>query len=350
MKNAVIIGATGFGGLGLIDILSKHPDIRVTELAAIDHGNKISEMYPHLRGICDLPVKSSENINADAADIVFLATPDQVGMNLVRKFYDKKIPVIDFSGDFRFHSVEDYRTYALNKGMSDTHSSPDLLKESVYGLPEKNFEKIQTAPIIGNPGCFAMAMILALLPAAENGLIKNSTLICDGKTGVSGAGINPGKANSYPLRYENSNTYREGKHQHLVEVENIINQSSKIKDDGYSIFFVPQIVPMNRGILMTVYADVNSDIKTKTINDLYKDFYQNSPFVHISDTSPNTSEVRGTNRCNIKILVDERTGKLLIISVLDNLLKGQSGNAVQNANIRLGLEQKTGLNLNPIYP
>jgi N-acetyl-gamma-glutamyl-phosphate reductase len=350
MKNAVIIGATGFGGLGLIDILSKHPDIQVTELAAIDHGKKISDMYPHLCGICDLPVKPSENINADAADIVFLATPDQVGMNLARKFYDKKIPVIDFSGDFRFHSVEDYKTYALNKGMSDTHTSPDLLKESVYGLPEKNFEIIKTAPVIGNPGCFAMAMILALLPAAENGLIKNNTVICDGKTGVSGAGINPGKANAYPLRYENSNTYREGKHQHLVEVENVINQSSKIKDDGYSIFFVPQIVPMNRGILMTVYADVNSDITTKTVNDMYRDFYQNSPFVHISGISPNTSEVRGTNRCNIKILVDERTGKLLIISVLDNLIKGQSGNAVQNANIRLGLEQETGLNLNPVYP
>ena len=350
MKNAVIIGATGFGGLGLIDILSKHPEIKVNELAAIDHGRKISEMYPHLRGICDLEVKSPENISPDNIDIVFLATPDQVGMNLAHKFYDKKIPVIDFSGDFRFHSLEDYRTYAVNKGMSDTHTSPELLKESVYGLPEKNFDKIRTSPIIGNPGCFAMAMILALLPAAENGLLKNSTLICDGKTGVSGAGINPGKANSYPLRYENCNTYREGKHQHLVEVENMINQSMQIKDEKHNIFFVPQIVPMNRGILMTVYADVNTKIDTKTINELYRNYYQNSPFVYISDISPNTSEVRGTNRCNIKILSDERTGKLLIVSVLDNLIKGQSGNAVQNANIRLGLEQSIGLNLNPIYP
>ncbi len=350
MKNAVIIGATGFGGLGLIDILSKHPEIKVTSIAAIDHGRKISQMYPHLRSICDLEVKAPDMIETDGVDIVFLATPDQVGMNLSKKFYDKKIPVIDFSGDFRFHSPDDYKIYATNKGMPDIHTSPELLKETVYGIPEKNFDKIKSAPIIGNPGCFAMAMILALLPAAENGLIKGGTIICDGKTGASGAGINPGFANSYPLRYENANTYREGKHQHLVEVENVINHSKKNNNEKHNIFFVPQLIPMNRGILMTVYADIDSEIDTKTINDIYKEYYSNSPFVHISDNSPNTSEVRGTNRCNIKILADKRTGKLLIITVLDNLIKGQSGNAVQNANIRLGLDQSTGLNLNPIYP
>lgn len=350
MKNAVIIGATGFGGLGLIDILSKHPEIKISGLASIDYGRRISEMYPHLRSICDLEVIPPDLISTDGIDIVFLATPDQVGMNLIRKFYDKKIPVIDFSGDFRFHSPDDYRIYAQNKGMSDIHTSPELLKESVYGLPEKNFEQIRTAPIIGNPGCFAMAMILALLPAAEKGLLKSRTLICDGKTGVSGAGISPGAANSYPLRYENSNTYREGNHQHRVEVENVINQSITNEKEKHNIFFVPQLVPMNRGILMTVYADIDSKLDTKTINDIYKEYYRYSPFVHISDISPNTSEVRGTNRCNLKILADERTGKLLIISVLDNLIKGQSGNAVQNANIRLGLDQSTGLNLHPIYP
>ncbi len=350
MKKAIIIGATGFGGLGLIDILSKHPEIKVTGLAALDHGNRISDMYPHLRGICDLDVKPPDNIDAEGTDIVFLATPDQAGMKIARKFHDRKIPVIDFSGDFRFHSLEDYSVYARNKGMSDTHSSPELLKESVYGLPEKNFSEIQKAPVIGNPGCFAMAMILALLPAAENGLLKNSTLICDGKTGVSGAGINPGKANSYPLRYENSNTYREGKHQHLVEVENVINRYAKNSGDDYKIFFVPQIVPMNRGILMTIYADIDPAFDTKKINELYREYYTKSTFVHISETSPNTSEVRGTNHCNIKVLIDPRTGKLLLVSALDNLIKGQSGNAVQCANIRLGLDQASGLNLSPIYP
>ena len=350
MKKALIIGATGFGGLGLIDILAKHPEIEIVEISAIDYGKKISNMYPHLCGICDLEVKSPDNIEADGADIVFLATPDQVGMNLARKFYDKKIPIIDFSGDFRFRNLDDYKKYAINKNMDENHSSPDLLSEAVYGLPEVNFDKISTAPIIGNPGCFAMAMILGLIPAVKNKLIKNGTIICDGKTGVSGAGINPGKANSYPIRYENSNTYKEGKHQHLVEVENLINSLNDKKIDDHKIFFVPQIVPMNRGILMTIYAESNKSIDSESLSDIYKEYYQNSPFVNVMNSSPNTSEIRGTNRCNIKVFSDNRTGKILIVSALDNLVKGQSGNAIQIANIRLGLDQTTGLNLNTIYP
>ena len=195
-----------------------------------------------------------------------------------------------------------------------------------------------------------MAMILALLPAAETGLLDKGTIICDGKTGVSGAGINPGRDNSYSLRYDNANTYREGKHQHLVEVENILTQFSANKNESNKILFVPQIVPMTRGILMTVYADINNKIDTAMVNGVYRDYYKDSPFVIISDTSPNTQEVRGTNRCVIKAQIDKRTGKLLIISALDNLMKGQSGNAVQNANIRLGFDQTEGLNLNPFYP
>ena len=350
MKKALIIGATGFGGLGLIDILTRHPKIEIVEISAIDYGKKISVYYPHLKGICDLEVKSPDNIKADGADIVFLATPDQVGMNLAKKFYDKKIPIIDFSGDFRFHDLNDYKKYARNKDMAENHSSPELLSESVYGLPEINFDKIRTANIIGNPGCFAMAMILGLIPAIKNKLIKEGTIICDGKTGVSGAGINPGKANSYPLRYENSNTYREGKHQHLVEVENLINSLNDEKSDAHKIFFVPQIVPMNRGILMTIYADSNNSIDADSLSDIYREYYKDSPFVNIPDGSPNTSEIRGTNRCNIRVFSDNRTGKILIVTALDNLVKGQSGNAVQNANIRLGLDQTTGLNLNTIYP
>ena len=341
MKKAIVIGATGFGGLGLIDILVKHPEIEIAQIAAIDHGKKISDIYPHLIGVCDLEVKSPDNIKIDGADIVFLATPDQVGMNIAKKFYDKKIPVIDFSGDFRFQNIDDYKNYAKNKNMDEHHSSPELLSESVYGLPEINHDKIRTAQIIGNPGCFAMAMILGLIPAVKNKLIKHGSIICDGKTGVSGAGINPGRANSYPLRYENSNTYREGKHQHLVEVENIIDSK---------IFFVPQIVPMNRGILMTIYADSSGNIDSGALSGIYKEYYKDSPFVNIINTSPNTSDIRGTNRCNIMVLSDNRTGKILIVSALDNLIKGQSGNAVQSANIRLGFDQITGLNLSAIYP
>lgn len=347
MKKAAIIGATGFGGLGLIDLLTDHPHISIKTLSALDHGEKISNMYPHLKGICDLTVMHPDEPDLEDIDIAFFATPDQVGMNIIKKYYEKKIPVIDFSGDFRFSSIEDYSVYASNKNMSIIHKAPELLKQSVYGLPEKFRDKIKNAPVIGNPGCFAIAMILALLPLSESGEISSETIICDGKTGVSGAGINPGKANSYPLRYEASNSYKEGKHQHLVEVENLINSAGLSRNN---IFFVPQIIPMNRGIIVTSYLDIKSDMDEKALNDLYKDYFRESFFVLISETSPSTAEVRGTNRCVIKPVRDKRTGKVLIISVIDNLMKGQSGNAVQNANIRLGFEETAGLKITPFYP
>jgi len=348
MKRAAIIGATGFGGLGLIDLLSRHPWIRAASLYALDHGSAISAMFPHLKGICDLEVMPPERINHADTDIVFLSTPDQTGMKMARQFYENGIPVIDFSGDFRFHSMEDYRVYAENRGMSASHDSPDLLASSVYGLPEKYNEQIAGAAIIGNPGCFAMSMILGLLPAVEKGALKPGVIICDGKTGVSGAGINPGKANSYPLRYDNSNTYKEGKHQHLVEVENVLNGVSV--SGGIKIMFVPQIVPMNRGIITTIYAEPSEKCSTDTLVEMYKDYYEGSPFIHVTAGSPSTNDVRGTNRCVIAPKYDSRTGRVLVISAIDNLMKGQSGNAVQNANIRLGFDQAEGLKLSPFYP
>ncbi len=348
MKRAVIVGATGFGGLGLIDILSRHPEIEIACISSLDHGSRISSQFPHLRSICDLNVENPEEIDPSGLDIVFLATPDQAGMKLAGKFHEMNIPVIDFSGDFRFSSMEDYRVYAENKGMSAEHSSPELLHGAVYGLPEKFSSQISAAAIIGNPGCFAMSMILGLMPVVEKGIICNGTIVCDGKTGVSGAGINPGRANSYPLRYENTNTYKEGKHQHLVEVENVINRLSSAGD--FRIMFVPQIVPMNRGILTTIYCDPLQECSTKSLIELYREYYADSPFIHVTEGSPSTAEVRGTNRCQLSVKYDSRTGKILIISAIDNLMKGQSGNAVQNANIRLGFDQKTGLELNPFYP
>jgi len=348
VKRAAIVGATGFGGLGLIDILSRHPEIEIASLSALDHGKEISSMFPHIEGICSLEVLPPEQAGTEGIDIAFLSTPDQAGMKIAKKYYDRNIPVIDFSGDFRFSSTSEYSVYAGNKGMSDNHDSPDLLNHSVYGLPEKYHDRIAGAAIIGNPGCFAMSMILGLLPAVESGIINPGTVICDGKTGVSGAGINPGAANTYPARYDNTNTYKEGRHQHLVEVETILNRFAGSGE--YKIMFVPQIVPMNRGILTTIYCDPASPCDTKKLIELYSEYYCKSPFIHVTDKSPSTASVRGTNRCLIYPCLDSRTGKILIVSVIDNLMKGQSGNAVQNANIRLGLDQQTGLNLNPFYP
>jgi len=231
--------------------------------------------------------------------------------------------------------------------METTHQSPDILPEAVYGLPEINADKIRGARVVGNPGCFAISMILGLLPAVEGGIIEGNAVICDGKTGVSGAGKNPGETNFYPQRYENVNTYREGRHQHIVEVENLLGSRGK---NALNILFIPQIVPLNRGILTTIYADVKNGITQQQAVDIYKSYYKDKAFVYVTETSPNTTDVRGSNRCAVRVMVHEATGKLFVTSVIDNLVKGQSGNAVQNANIILGLDETAGLNTPGFYP
>ncbi len=347
MKNVTIIGATGFGGLGLIEILLRHPEFKIKQLIARkDTGKSVNTVFPHLTGYCEISVDDYSDMDFDT-DIAFFSTPDRAGMTLIDDFTEKNIPVVDFSGDFRFNSLKDYEVYASNKGMETDHKAPESLKRAVYGLPEKFREKIKRASIVGNPGCFAINMILALLPAFEEGIISSDTVICDGKTGVSGAGKNSGEANLYPQRHENMNTYREARHQHLVEVENILNRSG---NTDKKILFVPQIVPINRGILMTIYADLNKDFDTSKVQELYRDYYRDEHFVLVTDQSPNTAHVRGSNRCEMRTMVDERTGKLIISSVIDNLVKGQSGNAIQNANLMMGFEETLGLEQPAFYP
>ena len=348
MKKATIVGATGFGGLGLIEILLRHPGMEIKQLVARkDAGKPVSEVYPHLKGFCDMTVHTNEEIDYHGIDIAFFSTPDRAGMSLIKEFYKRDIPVIDFSGDFRFKSEADYAVYAKNRGLEDRHLAPEMLPQTVYGLPEKYADRIRKARIVGNGGCFAICMTLGLLPAVESGIAAPSTIICDGKSGVSGAGKSSGEANLYPQRHENVNTYREGRHQHLVEVENVLNESSS---SGVKILFVPQVVPLNRGILITSYLDVKKGHDTASVLKLYRDYYRGKPFVLITEQSPNTADVRGSNRCLIRPMVDERTGKLLVISAIDNLIKGQAGNAVQCANVMLGLDETAGINMPAFYP
>ncbi len=347
MKKACIIGATGFGGCGLLEILARHRGIEVTNIyAKSETGFTIASMYPHLAPFYDLTVRPVEEIDYSGIDIAFFSTPDRAGMTLINEFYDRSIPVIDYSGDFRFNTVEDYTSYAQNKSIDTLHHAPDKLKESVFGLCERNKKEIARAKIVGNPGCFAISLILPLLPLCEKNIIEDSTIICDSKSGVSGAGKNPGKANFYPQRYENINTYREGSHQHLIEVEKTINSPGS----SYSLFFVPQVVPMTRGILSNIYCTVSESLTTDDVITLFEEYYADAPFVSVVRKSPDLSFVRGTNLCVIRPLIDKRTGKLLVTSVIDNLMKGQSGNAVQCANIMLGLDETEGLQLVPSYP
>ncbi len=352
MIRACIVGAGGYGGCGAVEILSRHPEVEIVALIDKENiGMKISDIYPHLNGFCDLAIISadSKEIEDIEADVVFFATPDRVGQKEASKWLQKGAKVIDYSGDFRFNSLDIYFGYAERIGADKSHASPELLKEAVYGLPELHRSEIANARIVGNPGCFAVSCILGLAPLVKAGLIKPDTVICDAKTGVSGAGKKPNPMFHYPARYDSMNAYKIASHQHVYEIE---KELSSLAGKDVKITFTPHVVPMCRGILSTIYADPVSKIDIKEVMEAYKDFYKGERFVRVFDpgTILQTAHVRGTNFCNISPNMDKRTGKIIIISVIDNLVKGQAGNAVQNMNIMFGLDESLGLNTPGMYP
>ncbi len=339
-----IVGAGGYGGCGAIELLLGHP---LAEIAALidkqDVGKPISELYPHLKGFCDLPLLDPGDPNRpDDFHVLFFATPDGVGQKEARTWLDKGAKVIDYSGDFRFNDLETYRGYAARIGKSPEHASADLLPQSVYGLAELHRQEIARSNLVGNPGCFAVSCILGLAPALNAEIIETASIICDAKTGVSGAGKTPSPAFHYPARYEAMNAYRIAGHQHVYEIE---RELGLVAGTEIKVTFTPHVVPLSRGILTTIYGQIRAGQDMKTIEDAYRSFYQDELFIRISGpaTPQSSVHVRGSNFCNLSLNLDERTGKLIVVSLIDNLVKGQAGSAVQNMNIMFGLEESAGL-------
>lgn len=352
MIKAKVIGASGYGGIGIIEMLLGHPEAKIQSLVAIENtGVPVSSIYPHLTGFCDMVIMNPADPAAqEPADVVFLATPDGVGMKLAREELAKGARVIDYSGDFRFNSKEDYAEYARRIGRSPDHASPDLLPQSVYGLAELHRKEIRKETrIIGNPGCFAVSCILGLSPAVKSGLLKNDTIICDCKTGVSGAGKKLNASFHYPARYENMNAYKLAGHQHVCEVE---RELGKLAGQEIIITFTAQVFPICRGIMSTLYGTLTRKMTESEALDVYRGFYKNDPFVRVLESNANvgTLNVRGTNYCNLVVSVDERTNRLRIVSYIDNLVKGQAGSALQNMNLMFGLPETNGLDKPGIYP
>ncbi len=346
-----VIGAGGYGGCGAIELLLRHP---YAEIGALidkqDVGKPISEIYPHLTGFCDLPVIDPDDPGCpDDFQVVLFATPDGVGQKAAPYWLQKGVKVIDYSGDFRFNDLETYKGYAARIGRSQEHSSPDLLPSSVYGLAELHRKEISCSDLVGNPGCFAVSCILGLSPAIESGLIDPESVICDAKTGVSGAGKTPNAGFHYPARYESMNAYKISGHQHVYEVE---RELGLLTGQDIRITFTPHVVPLCRGILTTIYARPNHGLDLKGVEEAYRSFYKNDAFVRVfGPDSPQASvNVRGSNFCNISLNADNRTGRLIIVSLIDNLVKGQAGSAVQNMNIMFRLEETAGLLHPGIYP
>lgn len=346
-----IIGAGGYGGCGAIELLRNHPHAEIRALIdKQDTGKPISELYPHLTGFCDLPLTAPDDPECpDDFQVVFFATPDGVGQKEAARWLDKNVKVIDYSGDFRFNDIESYAGYASRIGKSQEHANPALLAQSVYGLAELHRDEISDSSIVGNPGCFAVSCILGLAPAVKSKIIEPKSIICDAKTGVSGAGKTPSPTFHYPARYECINAYKISGHQHVYEIE---RELSLLADQDITVTFTPHVVPISRGILSTIYARLDEGQGIKAAIDAYREFYRNDPFIRVfGPEKPQASvNVRGSNFCNISLNVDERTGMLIIVSLIDNLVKGQAGSAVQNMNILFGFDETAGLLHPGIYP
>jgi N-acetyl-gamma-glutamyl-phosphate reductase len=339
-----IIGAGGYGGCGAIEILTGHPQAEIRALIdKQDVGKPISDLYPHLKGFCDLTIMDPSDPNRpEDFDVVFFATPDGVGQREARTWLQKGVKVIDYSGDFRFNDAETYKGYASRIGKNPDHASADLLPRSSYGLAELHRKEIARADLVGNPGCFAVSCILGLAPALKEGLIEPDSIICDAKTGVSGAGKTPSATFHYPARYDAMNAYKVSGHQHVYEIE---RECSLAASREVRVTFTPHVIPLCRGILSTLYGRLNPGKDIRSAEEAYRAFYRGEPFVRVFGPGRmlTTADVRGSNFCNLLLNVDERTGRLIVISMIDNLVKGQAGSAVQNMNVLFGIEETAGL-------
>lgn len=346
-----VIGAGGYGGCGAVELLRAHPDVEIGALMDVqDVGKPISELYPHLTGFCDLPLMSPDDPKCPKDfQVVFFSTPDGVGQEIAPLWLERGAKVIDYSGDFRFNDVETYRGYAERIGRKEDHASPELLPRSVYGLSEIHRTEIARSNLVGNPGCFAASCTLGLSPAIKAKLIEPETIICDAKSGVSGAGKKPNPTFHYPARYETMNAYKISGHQHVYEIE---RELTRIAGQEIRITFTPHVVPLCRGILTTIYAQLRPGQGLKSALDAYRSFYEKEAFVRVfgPDKPQASIHVRGSNFCNLSINVDDRTGKLIVVSLIDNLVKGQAGSAVQNMNIMFGLGETAGLLHPGMYP
>lgn len=336
MKVAVV-GATGYAGCELIKILLVHPEVTITSVSGkVEKAEKISEIFPVFENQLDLVC---DNVDAPAisgaSDLIFLALPHKVSMMFAPGFLKDGKKVIDLSADYRLKDTAVYEKWYGTK-----HTSPDLLKDAVYGLPELYKEEIAKANFIANPGCYPTGSILGCAPLVGKGLVDISQIIIDAKSGVTGAGRTASLALNFAEVNENFKAYKINQHQHMPEID---QELSKVSGSKIEVTFTPHLVPMNKGLLSTIYFTLKEEINTSGLLALYKQFYRAAPFVRVLDEGifPETKNVQGTNFCDVGIKV---TGKrAIVITAIDNLYKGASSQAVQNMNLMQGFDETAGL-------
>jgi N-acetyl-gamma-glutamyl-phosphate reductase len=333
-----IIGATGYAGEELIKILLRHPSVRITYLAAkIDKQEAIDKIFPHLKNRLKLKCEIFDMAKAiEEADLFFLALPHTVSIQIAPLLLNYKKKVIDLSADYRLKNTSLYE-----KWYKVMHKDKANLNKSVYGLPELYREKIKKASLIANPGCYPTAAILGITPALVSKIIDPGSIIIDAKSGVTGAGRKAALDFFYSEINEAVKAYKIDNHQHSPEIN---QELSSLSDATINVTFCPHLIPMNRGILETIYMKLTKKVNYVKALDIYKKFYKREPFVRITEGEAySTKSVFETNFCDIGLKVNEGKGLLMVISMIDNLLKGASGQAVQNMNIMCGFPEESGL-------
>ncbi len=339
-----IINVTGYAGAELARLLCYHPEVELISVTGRSEvGKSLGEVFPYLSGV-DLEIEAEPK----DADLVFSALPHKTSAEVVLPILDKGIKVIDLSADFRLKDAQEYQRW-----YDFTHPAPYLLHEAVYGLTELNRANIVSARLVANPGCYPASAILALAPALKERLIYPD-IIVDSKSGVSGAGRALSLDTHYSEANENVSAYALEGHRHLPEI--VQELKAICPESSLSITFLPHLVPMTRGILSSCYAKLiegriaGGDRGKKELKEIYRDFYRGEPFVKITDAPPQTKHTWGTNLCLIHPTIDLRTGRLIVISCIDNLVKGAAGQAIQNMNLMLGFPETMGLEMPAVYP
>ncbi len=344
MQRAGIINVTGYAGAELARILWRHPEIRLSSVTGrSEAGKPLGEVYPHLA-----PLGLTVGEELDSVDVAFSALPHGASAAVLAPLVEAGLPVLDLSADFRLHDVDEYESWYGQK-----HPAPHLLPDAVYGLPELHREHVPKAHLVAAPGCYPTGAILALAPAVRAGLI-DPEIIVDSKSGISGAGRTLGLTYHYAEANESVSAYGLNGHRHLPEM---IQELSRLSGaPAPNITFVPHLIPMTRGILSTCYAPLApgrlppGDGARSRVREVYTEFYRDEPFVRVVDTPPQTKHTLGSNCCLLYPTVDARTERLVVVSCLDNLVKGAAGQAVQDMNLMLGLAETTGLEDLAIYP
>lgn len=335
-----IINVTGYAGMEAARLLWNHPEARIVAATGRSlAGKRLSEAFPHLAVYGDFQI--TEEIESEV-DIVFSALPTAESARACEPFVRAGVKVIDIAADFRLKEPGAFEAW-----MGKPHPAPDLLGQAVYGLPELNREAIAGASLVANPGCYPAASILALAPAVAAGF-TGPQVVVDAKSGISGAGRGTGGSYGYSEVNEDVSAYKVANHNHQPEIQQEL--AALCEGPAPKVTFVPHLVPMTRGIHATCYAPLTRSVTRAEVDEAYREFYRDAPFTRVVDAPPHTKHTLGNNMCLVHPVVDERNGMLVAVGVLDNLVKGAAGQAIENMNLMLGLRQGAGLDLPAVYP